>query len=171
MCGKKKEELSRVLFELARAKAPTNPDLPVPEGWPPELEARSREHGTRRLSVLGVEREDRAKREELRLMNFRFYGAPCVIFLFTDRALSEWSIFDMGLFAENLILAAHSLGLGSCLQASVADYARAIREFLEIPETKRLIIAISIGYPDMGAKINAYRSLKQRPEEFTKWYR
>ena len=31
--GKKKDELSKVIFELAKAKAPTNPDLPMPKGW------------------------------------------------------------------------------------------------------------------------------------------
>ena len=30
--GKKKNELSRKLLELAKAKAPTSPDLPIPEG-------------------------------------------------------------------------------------------------------------------------------------------
>ena len=168
--GKKKDELSKIIFELARAKAPTNPDLPMPQGWPPELEARSREHGARRLKALGIEREDEQKREELRLMNFKFYGASCVLFLFTDRTLGSWSVFDMGLFAQNLILAAHSFGLGSCLQASVTNYADAIRQFLGIPETKQLVIGISIGYPDMEAKLNTYRSVKQSPDDFVRWY-
>jgi len=168
--GKKKDELSKIIFELARAKAPTNPDLPMPQGWPPELEARSREHGARRLKALGIEREDEQKREELRLMNFEFYGAPCVLFLFTERTLGSWSVFDMGLFAQNLILAAHSFGLGSCLQASVTNYADAIRQFLGIPETKQLVIGISIGYPDMEAKLNTYRSVKQSPDDFVRWY-
>ena len=117
--GKKKDELSKVLYDLASAKAPTSPDLPLPTTWPPEMEERSGEHGARRLKILGVEREDKEGREKLRLMNYEFYGAPCAIFLFTDRTLGLWSIFDMGLFAQNLILAAHSLGVESCLQASV----------------------------------------------------
>src|SRR4030066_2363698 len=51
--GKKKDDLSRKLLELARAKAPTRPDLAMPKGWPPALEERSREHGARRLTPLG----------------------------------------------------------------------------------------------------------------------
>lgn len=168
--GEKKEELSKIVYELASAKAMTNPDLTMPTTWPPELEQRSREHGARRLKALGVEREDEQARENLRLMNFEFYGAPSVIFLFMDRTLGHWSIFDMGLFAQNLILAAHSFGLESCLQASVTNYAEAIREFLGIPETKQLVIGISIGYLDMEAKLNTYRSVKLKPEEFVRWY-
>ncbi|MFC1931394.1 nitroreductase [Chloroflexota bacterium] len=170
VCGKKKDELSKIIYDLASAKVPTNPDLPLPATWPPEMEERSKEHGARRLKVLGVEREDKEGREKLTLMNYEFYGAPCAMFLFADRALGSWSIFDMGLFAQNLILAAHAFGVESCLQASVTNYPDAIREFLGVPKTRQLIIGISIGYPDPEAKLNAYRSIKQKPDEFTKWY-
>ena len=168
--GKKKDELGRQLLELARAKAPTNPDLPIPKGWPAALGERSREHGARRLATLGVARDDEEGREKLRLMNFEFYGAPCAAFLFMDGSLGEWSIFDMGLAAENLILAAHSLGVESCLQASVTNYAPEIKNFLQIAESKKLVICISLGYPDRKAKLNTYRGLKQKPDEFTRWY-
>ena len=169
VCGKKKDELSKIIFELAKAKAPTNPDLPMPKSWLPENEARSGEHGARRLATLGIERGDEEGREKLRLMNFEFYGAPCVVALFFDGSLGEWSIFDMGLFAQNFILAAHSLGVESVLQASVTNYAPEIKKFLGIPDSKKLIICIPLGYLDEEAKLNAYRSLKQKAEEFTKW--
>lgn len=167
--GKKKDELSRKLLGLVRGKAPTSPDLPRPEGWPKVLEERSREHGARRLSTLGVARDDEEGREKLSLMNFEFYGAPCAVFLFIDGSLGEWSIFDMGLFTQNLILAAHSLGVGSCLQASVTNYALEIKQILGIAESKKLVICISMGYKDEKAKLNAYRSIKQKPDEFTRW--
>jgi len=168
--GKKKDELGRKLLELARAKAPTHSDLPMPKGWPAALEAHSREHGARRLTTLGVARDDQEGREKMRLMNFEFYGAPCAVFLFMDGSLGEWSIFDMGLFAQNLILAAHSFGVESCLQASVTNYAPEIKKFLGLAESKKLVICIALGYPDKSAKLNTYRSLKQKPDEFTRWY-
>jgi len=168
--GKKKNELGRKLLELATVNAPTSSDLPTPKTWPSALEERSQEHGARRLSTLGVARQEKEGREKLRLMNFEFYGAPYAVFLFIDGSLGEWSIFDMGLFAENLILAAHSLGVGSCLQASVTNYALEIKKFFDIAESKKLVICISLGYPDEKAKLNMYRSLKQKPNEFTRWY-
>jgi len=168
--GKKKDDLSKVIFELARAKAPTHPDLPMPKGWPAGLDARAHEHGARRLATLGIERGDEEGRERLRLGNFEFYGAPCAILLFMDGSLGEWSIFDMGLFAQSLILAAHSVGVESCLQASVTNYAPEIKKFLGIAESKKLVICIALGYPDKEAKLNTYRSLKQKPKEFSKWY-
>ena len=87
-----------------------------------------------------------------------------------DGSLGDWSTFDMGLFAQDLILAAHSLGVGSCLQASVTDYAREIKKFFGLAESKKLVICIALGYPDEKAKLNAYRSLREKPDEFTKRY-
>ena len=168
--GRKKDELSRKLLNLARTNAPITPDLSTPKLWPPAMAERSKLHGARRLGTLGVSRDDERAREGLRLMNFEFYAAPCALFLFMDGSLGEWSIFDMGLFTENLILAAHSFGIGSCLQASVINYAAEIKKLLKIDKTKRLIIGISLGYPDEKARLNAYRSLKLKPDEFTKWY-
>jgi nitroreductase len=168
--GKKKDELSKVIFELAKAKAPTHPDLPIPKGWPAEHDKRVHEHGARRLAALGIDRGDEEGRERLRLMNFEFYGAPCAVFLFMDGSLGEWSIFDMGLFAQSLLLAAHSLGVESVLQASVTNYAPEIKKFLGVAESKKLVIGISMGYPDHDAKLNTYRSVKQKAEEFTMWY-
>ncbi|MEW6333828.1 MAG: nitroreductase family protein, partial [Thermodesulfobacteriota bacterium] len=107
--GAKRDALAGHLLGLAAAKAPARSDLPVPKGWPAAMEERSREHGARRLNTLGLARDDAAGREKLRLMNFEFYGAPCAVFLFIDGSLGEWSIFDTGLFAQNLILAAHAL--------------------------------------------------------------
>ncbi len=168
--GAKRNELSQKLVELAKAKAPTKPDMQPVGPWPPALDGRSKEHGARRLSTLGVARDDKEGREKLHLMNFEFYGAPCAVFLFLDRSLGEWSVFDMGLFTQSLILAAHSFGLGTCLQASVTGFAPEVKKFFGIGEQKKLVIGISMGYPDEKAPLNSYRSLKQKPEEFTKWH-
>ncbi|MBI4295583.1 MAG: nitroreductase [Chloroflexi bacterium] len=167
--GKKRDDLSRILLELSGADTPSNPDLPMPGDWPPELEKRAAEHGARRFKALGVEREDKAARKELRLANFRFYGAPCALFLFADRTATSWSIFDMGLFAQSLSLAAHSFGLGSCLQGALANYPDAVREFLGLPRTKLLVIGMSMGYPDFAAPINTYQSTRVNLSDFVQW--
>ncbi|MFC2022163.1 nitroreductase [Chloroflexota bacterium] len=164
--GEKKDDLSKFLLKIVELDTTPNPDLPQPKVWPSELERRAKEHGAKRFRALGIERENQQQRKELRLRNFRFYGAPSVLFLFMDSSLTSWSIFDMGLFTQNLILVAHSFGLGSCLQASIANYPDAIREFLGIPKTKLLILGISIGYPDLEAAINTYQSSRMNLNDF-----
>lgn len=168
--GSKKDALARILYQMAESDVPSNADLPAPKGWPPDLDARAKEHYARRYLALGVQREDHQRRKELRLLNYQFYGAPCVLFLFMDRTLTSWSIFDMGLFTQSLILAAHSFGLGTCLQASVGHYPDAVRDFLEIPKTKSVVLGISIGYPDFEAPLNDYKSNRVSLSDFVRWY-
>lgn len=168
--GTKKDELSRILYQLAESKTKANPDLPFPQGWPPELEKRSKEHGARRFESLGIERDNVQQRKEFRLQNFKFYGAPAVLFLLLDRKLNAWSVFDLGLFSQSIALAAHSLGLGTCLQASVTGYPDAIRNFLKVNESKMIVLCIAIGYPDSEAPINKYQSTRTTLKEFVKWY-
>ena len=156
--GEKRTELGKILYHLAESDAPANRDIPSTGDWPPELEKRAREHGARRFEAAGIARDNKQQRKEFGLLNFDFFGAPCAIFLFLDKTLGEWSTFDVGLFAQNLILAAHSFGVGSCLQAGLANYPEAVRQYLGIPESKRLVIGISLGYPDPEASINTYLS-------------
>jgi nitroreductase len=74
------------------------------------------------------------------------------------------------LFAQTLILAAHSCGVGTCLQAAITDYPDAVRRVLGLPKTMMLVLGISIGYPDTEASINSYHSQRISPDKFVRWY-
>jgi len=168
--GKKKDQLSEILSVKSRAGETPNADLPLPKIWPPALDTRAREHGARRFKALGIDRANEQQRKDMQLQNLKFYGAPCALFLFMEKGLPLWSIYDMGLFTENLCLAARTFGLETCLQASLVNYAEAVRDFLGLPNTKALVIGISIGYPNWDASLNGYHSTRMGLEEFTKWY-
>ncbi|MBP5196139.1 MAG: nitroreductase family protein [Bacteroidaceae bacterium] len=61
---------------------------------------------------------------------------------------------DAGLMGENMMLAAQSLGLGTCIQTgpirflTTSEKAKAFRDSLDIPEGYKLLYVIAIGYPD-----------------------
>ena len=61
---------------------------------------------------------------------------------------------DAGLMGENMMLAAQTLGLGTCIQTgpirflTTDEKAQAFRDSLDIPEGYKLLYVISIGYPD-----------------------
>ena len=61
---------------------------------------------------------------------------------------------DAGLLGENMMLAAQSLGLCTCIQTgpirflTTDEKAKAFRDSLDIPEGYKLLFVISIGYPD-----------------------
>ena len=168
--GAKRDALSKILYDLAEANVPSSSDVTAPTPWPTDLASRASEHNARRFRVLEIERDDAHARNALRLKNYQFFGAPCVLFLFMDTTLSEWSTFDMGLFVQTLALAAHGLGLGTCLQASLTYYPDAVRDFLALPPTKKLMLGISLGYADPATKLNSYKSSRKSLDDFVKWY-
>lgn len=168
--GSKRDALSDILYGLASTGTPSNADMPAPKDWPADIGARSKTHGARRFEALGVGRDDVKRREELRLLNFRFFDAPCAMFFFMDESLGPWSTMDMGIFIHGVTLAAHGLGLGTCLQASLANYPDAVRAFLGMPANKKLIVGMSLGYPNPDALLNTYRSTRVDIDAFTHWY-
>jgi nitroreductase len=55
-------------------------------------------------------------------------------------------ILDIGFAAENILLAAHALGLGGCAIASLN--VECIKKLINSPHNFKPILLLSIGYPD-----------------------
>lgn len=75
-----------------------------------------------------------------------FHSAPVVIFI-TSPKNYEWAGLDIGMCAENMMLAAKSLGLDTC-PVGLAKYAQQTSVFhkLEIPNSEEIQLAILLGY-------------------------
>lgn len=81
-----------------------------------------------------------------------FRNAPTVVFIGHDTK-SESSPFDCGLLAENMMLSAWSMGIGSCCLGSPASFMRSpeAAEYLKklnFSEGYELLYCIGFGYPD-----------------------
>lgn len=163
--GEKKEGLSRMMIDLLDNGLPPCPDLPAPVSWPEVEQARIDYLMAKRKDLTGMDFSDPAIISKAKKANFRFYGAPHAIYLYQDSSLSSWSLFDLGLFAQTLMLAAHAKGLGTVPQGFATDYAPQIKEYLGIPADKRLVLGASIGYPDMTAPANGYRTERSPMDE------
>ena len=169
LSGDKKKALSKMLIGLLENGTEPCPDLPVPTSWPAAEAARIDHLFKRRAEATGVDLNDPEIVTKAKRANFSYYGAPHAIYLFQDASLTPWSLFDLGLFAQTLMLAAHANGLGTVPQAFVTDYAQDVKKFLSIPETKRLVLGMSIGYPDMESPVNAFRTDRVETDEIVKW--
>jgi nitroreductase len=82
-----------------------------------------------------------------------FYGAPTVVFVADTE--DRWSESDCGMFCENLMLAAQSLGVGSVALGSPAMMLSApgMEDYLaklEIPSDHHIYLVIALGYPDQS---------------------
>ena len=82
-----------------------------------------------------------------------FYNAPVWVFIAQDSAF-PFSAYDCGLMAENMMLAANALGVGSvCLGSPVrfildSPQKDAVLEKLGFSEGYELCLCISMGYPE-----------------------
>lgn len=168
--GSRKEALTGLLSGLLEAGQPPCPDLPEPQGWPPALEARISALFRKRSELTGMDLSSPEIRKKSKLANFAFYRAPHGIFIFQDGELSEWSILDAGIFCQSLMLAAHASGLGTVPQAFLTDYAQQTKEFLGIPASKRLVLGMSIGYPDMTSPANQFRTDRMDIDSFLRMF-
>ncbi|NIO19731.1 MAG: nitroreductase family protein [Candidatus Aenigmarchaeota archaeon] len=74
-----------------------------------------------------------------------------------ERGVGLYSIQESGACIQNLMLMAHSLGLGTCWIGAF-DEERA-KEILEVPENVRVVGIITVGYPDESPK-SSRRDLK-----------
>jgi len=169
LSGARKEQLSSLLLDLLEKGTPPCPDLPAPASWPNREQTQIDRLYALRKEATGLDLNDPKIILAAKKANFKFYGAPHAIYLYQDASLSSWSLFDLGLFAQSLMLAAHARGLGTVPQAFATDYSRQVKEFLGIPDSKRLVLGLSIGYPDLSSPANQLRTQRQPAEEFVTW--
>jgi nitroreductase len=86
--------------------------------------------------------------EFLKTKNPIFHGAPVVIFITAPKE-NEWAALDIGMCAQNMMLAAKAAGLDSCPIGLGKFIERtSLYSLLEIPVTEHVIISLSIGYGD-----------------------
>jgi len=167
--GDKKAKLSKVLVTLLEKKAAPTPDMETPQSWPTAEQGRIDYLMNKRKELTGLDLTAPEMIVKAKKANFNFYYAPHAIYLFQEASLTEWSIFDMGLFAQSLMLAANAKGLATVPQAFATDYAKEVKECLGIPESKRLILGLSVGYADMESPVNAYRTERSETSTICHW--
>lgn len=74
--------------------------------------------------------------------------APVGIVVVIDPEASTHSVEDGAIATQNMLLAAHALGLGACwIGAYNSVYENRVKEILSVPKDKWLLSIISIGFP------------------------
>ena len=85
--------------------------------------------------------------------------APCLIIVYLDKMRSYHYIKDVqscGAAIQNMLLAAHEMGIGSCWIGNLLEKADAINKLLEADDSLELMSVVSLGY-GRGKSINVGR--------------
>lgn len=98
-----------------------------------------------------------------------FYGAPVAIIICLDDSFSKAGLVDIGITLGYFVLAAHDIGLGTCPIGLIAAYGDEIKDVLNIPENKEVVVGIALGYPDTESPINRFKSPRESLENVARW--
>lgn len=92
------------------------------------------------------------------------FNAPVVLVLCMHEGLNPFTVFDFGLFAQSIALAARSFGVDSLIAAGLATQPDVYRRHLPIPDDLRIVIGMALGHADDTAE-NDYRSPRRPIDE------
>jgi nitroreductase len=94
-----------------------------------------------------------------------FYGAPALV-LICSTTDHPWAVENCALAAENLMLAAHAAGLGTCWIGFAQAWLRSAegKAFLNIPSEIRPVAPIIVGHPAGTASV-----VPRKPAEI-RWF-
>jgi len=157
--------LNKLRIIYSRYGLPTS-NRSIAKPYPTELKPRAERVGREMYETFGVARGDRTARDQQWAKNYSFFGAPVELFIYVHKSLHIYAASDAGLMMQNLILAAHSHGLGTCAQGAVAIWDDVVRKEFEIPKGYRLLCGIALGYPS-NSTINDFKANRIDVEELT----
>jgi len=98
-----------------------------------------------------------------------FYGAPAAIIICLDDCFSSRQMVDVGAAVGYMVLAAESSGLATCPIGLITDYADEIKDLLNIPGNKKVVIGVALGYPDKENPMSQFRSSRASLSELVRW--
>ena len=119
------------------------------------------------FSAMGIERDDKAGRQDWVLRGFRQFDAPVCVIITYDRVLdgSDDTPFDCGAVATALVNAAWSRGLGTVINSQGIMQSPVVREHAGIPDDQVIMKSIALGWPDESFPANAVVSERKSIEE------
>lgn len=78
----------------------------------------------------------------------QLYNAQAVVYLTLPKGYTPWSLFDLGAFSQNILLATTEQGIDSIVAYNFVKYPQILREELKIPDDEEIIVGIGLGFED-----------------------
>ncbi len=109
------------------------------------------------FGAMGIERDDKAARQDWVLRGFRQFDAPVCVIITYDKVLdgSDDTPFDCGAVTTALVNAAWSRGLGCVINSQGIMQSPVVREHAGIPDDQVIMKAVALGWPDDSFPANA----------------
>ncbi|KAK9797655.1 hypothetical protein SCARD494_03484 [Seiridium cardinale] len=115
----------------------------------------------------GIQRGDTEAQREAVLRNFEFFGAPVGVIVCMSKELPGVAAMSVGMHLQTFLLALTELGVGSCVQVSIAGYRDVVRKELGVAEDLEILCGVSVGYEDSDFNVNKVRIGRYGVEDTT----
>jgi nitroreductase len=142
----------------------------LPDPLPEPFASRRREFGSVFFGSLGIGLEDVAARAANTARNCRFFDAPVALIFTIDRRLEKGSWLDLGMFIQNIMLAAKSRGLDTCAQEFLSRYHAVIRARLPLGTEEMVVCTMAMGFGDPDWANRRPQMPKAPLEEFASFH-
>lgn len=112
--------------------------------------------------VIVQDREARATLAGFTKYHAVIESAPACIAVFIDKGAMYHDVKDhqaMGACIQNMLLAAHALGLGAVWLGEILNNAEKVRVLLGLPPAMELMAVVAIGYPAPGKRSSQRRGI------------
>ena len=140
-----------------------------PAKWVSPFIDRRRENGWGLYGLLGIGKGDKDKMHLQHQRNFKFFDAPVGMMFTVDPVMGRGSMFDYGMFVQNIMLAARARGLHTCPQAAWNHFHSIILPHIGAGEGEMLVCGMALGYADESDKVNTFVTPRVPVSEFTHW--
>lgn len=119
------------------------------------------------FAEMGIERDDKAARQDWVLRGFRQFDAPVSIVITFDKVIegSDIAPFDCGAVTNALVNAAWSRGLGCVINSQGIMQSPVVREHAKIPDDEVIMICVAMGWPDDSFPANVVVSNRKSVED------
>jgi nitroreductase len=136
-----------------------------PNLWEP-YRTRRFKSGEDMYALLGIPREDRPRRLQNFARNYDFFDAPVGLFFVVDRRMghAQWS--HLGMFMQNLALAAVERGLATCMQEAWAMVRETLARHFGLAADEMIVCGMALGYADATKPVNTLRTERAEVGEF-----
>jgi nitroreductase len=155
--------LQRLADRMEARVRETKPRLFSGENAPPEVQSKLESLRSQMRRV--AEQREQSLWEFVIVGSYRFFDAPAVVIV----SHRGGNASNVPIFVTTMLLAAHDRGLGTCWLGYPLGASDLIREALGIPEEEQMRAVVALGYPDLDAPANGFRTSRDEVETFVQW--
>lgn len=162
--GHLRDRLRDAMLHRLDRGIPGTPDYEYRGDFKGEYRRRQVDCAVALYNEMGIARDDRPGRQRAVRRNFEFFDAPCMAFIGMAPQFGTTVAIDVGMYAQNLMLAMVAHGLHSCPMGTMRQYPDLVREAFDIQDDTRILFGIAFGYEDPGVPANRTRTSRDPVE-------